>query len=276
VRLLDRPGGRSIIAWVMKRAIRAVHDEVVTVSQVPEGYWVVRWPQVSVPMPELWYAPSPTQYEALARDVFLQEYTPSDGDVVVDVGAGVGWELNLFSRLVGPAGHVYAIEADPDTFRWLERRQALNHLDNVTSVHAALADRSGEVIISSEGWYETHRLVTAGPGHRVRALCFDDLVEEYGVARVDFLKMNIEGAERLALEGMDHRVRLIRNLAVSCHDFLADQGGDDSSRTRAFVERFLVDHGFEVVERRADDDRDWARSYLYGRRICPDDSPRAP
>ena len=260
----------------MKRAIRAVHGEIVTVSQVPEGYWVIRWPQACVPMPDLWYAPSPTQYEAMARDLFFQEYTPADGDVVVDVGAGVGWELNLYSQLVGSTGHVYAIEADPDTFRWLKRRQELNQLDNVTPVQAALADAPGEVIISSEGWCETHRLVASGPGHRVPALRFDDLAEEYGITHVDFLKMNIEGAEGLALKGMDRRARLIRNLAVSCHDFLADQGGDDSSRTRAFVERFLVDHGFEVVERRADDDRDWARSYLYGRRCGPNDSPREP
>jgi hypothetical protein len=65
-------------------------------------------------------------------------------------------------------------------------------------------------------------------------------------------------------------------MAVSCHDFLADQGGDDSCRTRAFVERFLIDHGFGVVERRPDDDRDWARSYLYGRRRDPDESPPEP
>jgi FkbM family methyltransferase len=276
VRLLDRPGGRSLIAWVIRRKIRAVHGETVTVSRVPPGYWVIRWPQACVPMPELWYAPSPTQYEAHARDVFLQEYTPRDGDIVVDVGTGVGWELNLFSRLVGPTGRVYAIEADPDSFRWLERRQELNLLDNVTPLQVALADRPGEVIISSEGWCETHRLVTAGRGHRVQALRFDDLVEQQGITHVDFLKMNIEGAERLALKGMDRRARLVRNMAVSCHDFLADHGGDDSCGTRAFVERFLVDHGFEVVERRADDDRDWARSYLYGRRCDLNESTREP
>jgi FkbM family methyltransferase len=260
----------------MKRAIRAVHGEIVTVSQVPEGYWVIEWPQARVPMPELWYAPSPAQYEALARDLFMQEYTPGDGDVVMDVGAGVGWELDLFSRLVGPAGRIYAIEADPDTFRWLKRRQELNHLDNVTPLQAALADRPGEVVISSEGSPETHRLISTGPGHRVGALRFDDLVEEHGITHVDFLKMNVEGAERLVLTGMERRAGLVRNLAVSCHDFLADQGGDDSSRTRAFVERFLVDHGFEVVERHADDDRDWARSYLYGRRGGRNDAARDP
>jgi len=103
----------------------------------------------------------------LARDIFPQEYTPSEADVVVDVGAGMGWELNLFSRQVGQSGRVFAIEADPDTFRWLERRRDLNGLSNVTVIHAAVADAPGEVLISSEGFHETHRLVAGGPGHLV-------------------------------------------------------------------------------------------------------------
>jgi FkbM family methyltransferase len=266
VRLLDRPSGRPLLSWTMECAIRRLHGERATVRRLADGYWVIDWPAASVPMERPWPSPSPTQYEELARDIFLQEYTPSAADVVVDVGAGVGWELNLFSRLVGGSGRVLAVEADPATFRWLERRRDLNGLSNVTAIQAAVADAPGEALISSEGYHETHRLVAAGPGHRVPALTLADLVAEHGLSRIDFLKMNIEGAERLALAGMEGIAGSVRNLAVSCHDYMADRGGDDSMRTRAFVHEFLLRHGFEVRERRADDERDWARSYLYARR----------
>jgi FkbM family methyltransferase len=249
----------------MEHAIHRLHGQHATVRRA-DGYWVIDWPAASVPMEQPWPVPSPAQYEEQARDIFLQEYTPAAGDVVVDVGAGMGWELNLFSRLVGESGRVLAIEADPDTFRWLERRRALNRLANVTALHAAVADRPGEVLISSEGDHETHRLVAGGPGHRVPALTLADLAAEQGISRIDFLKMNIEGAERLALAGMAPIAGSVRNLAVSCHDYMADRGGDDSMRTCAFVRDFLVGHGFEVRERRADDQRDFARSYLYARR----------
>lgn len=264
IELLDRPAGRPLITWLIERAIRMIHGESATLRHIAEGYWVIDWPEQSVPMPQPWPSPAPAHHEKLAKDVFLQEYTPSAGDVVVDVGAGVGWELNLFSRLVGPSGRVLAIEADPDTFQWLQRRQKLNDLSNVSLVQAAIADVPGEALISSEGFHETHRLVSGGPGHRVRALTLDDLMAEQGIARIDFLKMNIEGAERLALAGIEGSAESIRNLAVSCHDFMADRGGDDSMRTRAFVHDWLLRHGFELSERRPDDDRDWARSYLYG------------
>jgi FkbM family methyltransferase len=263
--LLDRPTGRPLLTWVISRAIRLVHAEHASVRHFSDGYWVIDWPDQSVPMPLPWPSPSPARHEKLAKDVFLQEYTPSAGDVVVDVGAGVGWELNLFSRLVGPSGRVFAIEADPDTFKWLLRRQELNDLSNVTLVQGAIADRPGEVLISSEGFHETHRLVPGGAGHRVRALTLDDLIADQGITRIDFLKMNIEGAERLALAGMERSAGCIRNLAVSCHDFIADRGGDDSMRTHAFVEYVLRRHGFALTPRRADDDRDWARSWVYAR-----------
>lgn len=258
--------GRPLLVWMMERAITRLHGEDVSVRRVAEGYWLIDWPVASVPMKRPWPLPSAMHYERLARDIFLQEYTPSAGDVVVDVGAGVGWELNLFSRLVGPTGHVLAIEADPETFWWLERRCEVNGLANVTLVHAALADRPGEVLISSEGFHETHRLIAGGRGHRVRALTLDGLVAEYGISQIDFLKMNIEGAERAALAGIQRSADLIRHVAVSCHDYMAERGGDDAMRTRAFVHERLLQHGFDVRERRADDDRDWARSYLYAQR----------
>jgi FkbM family methyltransferase len=267
ISLLDHSWGRPLISRLIERVIRNVHGEATTVRYARDGYWVVDWPQASVPMPELWHSPSPLQYEDRARDVFFQEYIPSAGDVVMDIGAGIGWELNLFSRLVGENGHVYAIEADPDNFRCLRGRQELNHLVNVTPIQAAVTDKAGEAIISSEGFHESHHLIDEGPGHTVRTLTVDDLVIERGIERIDFLKMNIEGAERLALAGMEQSASLVENIVVGCHDFLADRGlGDDSVRTSAFVREYLVRHGFEVIERRSDDDRDWAQSFLYGRR----------
>jgi FkbM family methyltransferase len=263
---MDRPGGRALLAWIIARAIRALHGKHAAVRHMEGGYWVIDWPDASVPMELPWPSPTPPQYEELARDVFLQEYTPAAGDVVVDVGAGVGWELALFSRLAGPSGRVIAIEADPDTFRWLERRCELNGLANVTPIQAAVADAPGELLISSEGFCETHRLIAGGRGHRVRAATLAGLMAELGIARIDLLKMNIEGAERLALTGLDQCAHAVRNLAVSCHDYMADRGGDDAMRTRAVVEQILLRCGFEVEERRADDERDWARSYLYARR----------
>ena len=65
------------------------------------------------------------------------------------------------------------------------------------------------------------------------------------------MKMNIEGAERLAIQGMAETLRHTEVLCVSCHDFLAKSGsGDDAGcRTRKLVREFLQQNGLRVAER---------------------------
>src|SRR6516165_8867283 len=82
-------------------------------------------------------------------------------------------------------------------------------------------------------------------------------------SRVDLLKMNIEGAERLALSGMGEMVQKTRNVCISCHDFLANGGGPNEMRTKADVIDFLKQNGF-LVSLRESDGRCNVRDYVYG------------
>ena len=75
----------------------------------------------------------------------MYQYVPREGDTIVDVGAGTGWETLLFSRTVGMSGRVISIEAHPRVFRCLSKMRAANRLENVTLVQAAVADQEGEV-----------------------------------------------------------------------------------------------------------------------------------
>lgn len=256
---LDRPGGRTLIAHAMEWRIRRVHGERVRVRYDDDDHlWLFQWPDAAVPMVEP-IATSPQEFEQAHRDVFFQDYTPGPGDLIVDVGAGMGSELNLMCRSVGPAGRVYAIEADPLTFRCLQLRCELNRLDSVVAVHAAISDEVGEAIISSEGHHLGHRLVDGGPGSRVEALTLDELVRRHGIERIDYLKVNIEGAEERAFAGLRESFGLVRNIAVSCHDFVG-------CPTRDAVTARLSAEGFTLAGRRPDDAREWARSWLYASR----------
>ena len=75
--------------------------------------------------------------------------------------------------------------------------------------------------------------------------------------------MNIEGAERLAIRGLEGIIERTRHVCIGCHDFLADDGGSEQMRTKELVREFLVEHGFRVTTR--DDAADpWTRDYVYG------------
>jgi FkbM family methyltransferase len=261
---LDRRGGRAVLRLLMSVRIWQKHRVLVPVRWHPDGYWILRYPEAAIPQPSLFVDPlAPRRREEEACDVFFQEYTPGSRDIVVDIGAGPGSEVNLFSRLVGSEGHVYAIEPHPITFQWLARRCAASGLSNVTPVTVAISDRAGTVWLSDEADPLENRLVAGGSGHPVRALTLDDFMQEHEIECVDFLKMNIEGAERLAIRGMREGIPAISNMAIGCHDFLADRDDDEWYRTQEVVRRSLLDRGYQVVERRSDDRRDWARGWLY-------------
>jgi FkbM family methyltransferase len=207
-------------------------------------------------------------HEFNARDYWLQHYRPRAGDVVIDVGAGRGEDTAAFSRAVGESGRVIAIEAHPATFAVLKAFCRLNRLRNVTPLHLALADQPGTVRIadSESSWMENAIEPSQGSsGTPVKAATLDDLYEQEGLKEIAFLKMNIEGAERYALPGMERVIPHIHQICVACHDFRSELGHGEQFRSRAFVERFLIDHGFTLASR-PDDPRDFVRDHVFGLR----------
>ncbi|WP_294173667.1 FkbM family methyltransferase [uncultured Sphingomonas sp.] len=190
-------------------------------------------------------------------DEWLFDYRLRPEDVVFDVGAGLGEEAVVFADM---AARVYSVEAHPDTFRCLRKTVAQSGRSNVVPLQLALADRDGELRISSGDSHLANSVIEGGSGRvTVPAKSLESLCRELGVGRIDFLKMNIEGAERLAIRGFG--AVEIRHLAISCHDFIPGP----ETRTRAEVEAFLREAGYEV-RGRPDHPRPWTRHTLYARR----------
>ena len=82
---------------------------------------------------------------------------------------------------------------------------------------------------------------------------------------VDLLKMSIEGAELDVVRGAVDALSAVRNVVISCHDFLTESDGDDARRTFEPVRAILVQAGF-ALRFRAEDPRPWVRYYIYGTR----------
>jgi FkbM family methyltransferase len=201
-------------------------------------------------------------YQSEVEDCWYHLYTPHTGDVIVDVGAGIGTDTLGFSRSVGPTGKVFAVEAHPETFAKLEATCRANRLDNVIKIHAAVSNDAGTLTLS-DGTNDVENFVDpnapAGSGHQVAANKLDTMLAPYNLQRVDLLKMNIEGAERLAIGGMDETIAKTRYVAIACHDFIAGEW----FATRDLVVTYLRDKGFKVVERR-DDPRPYAAHHVHG------------
>lgn len=260
-KLLNRSGLRSILTASAATFATVRVGKLCKVSY--EGEWVHRFPSCRLVEPRLtlW---TPKQIETLITDLYMYQYLPREGDTIVDVGAGTGWETLSFSRGVGMSGRVISIEAHPRVFRCLSKMRAENRLENVTLVQAAVADQEREVQLSDSPEHEANGIIGAVSGIRVTCTTLDNIFRSLELSQVDFLKMNIEGAETLALAGMGEMVRKAKNVCISCHDFLANEGGPNELRTKADVIAFLTQNGF-VVSLRESDVRCTVRDIVYGR-----------
>lgn len=138
---------------------------------------------------------------------FVREHL-SAGDVVLDLGANAGLYTVLASHAVGEAGHVYAFEPGARALELLRHNIAINDLKNVTVIDAAVSNTTGharfavakDTALSSLAAIERADQEIEG-WETVRTVRVDDAAVEYGIGDVRFIKMDVEGAEKLALDG---------------------------------------------------------------------------
>lgn len=128
------------------------------------------------------------------------------GDVVLDVGANVGYYTVIASRLVGGTGRVYAFEPDPTAYSFLKKNAAANALGNVVLEQKACSTEPGTLkLFLDEANLGGHRVNVPRDDQKrfveVEAVRVDDYFEA-GDRKVNFIKIDTEGAEALILAGM--------------------------------------------------------------------------
>ncbi|MCU0344710.1 MAG: FkbM family methyltransferase [Ignavibacterium sp.] len=175
-------------------------------------------------------------------------YLPKAGDVVFDIGAGVGEETIIFSKLVGDTGKVFSIEAHPRTFKALAYLVEVNGLSNVFPVNVAFSNEKGAVEIDDSENSLANSILpsTKDKSFKVTAVTFDEFVSANQIKSIDLVKMNVEGAEQLIIKGMINSLPIIKHLAISCHDFRYKNGESEFFKTKEIVLKFLRDYDFII------------------------------
>lgn len=192
---------------------------------------------------------------------FIQ-YQPKEGDTIIDVGAGVGTETIIYSMKIG-AGKVYAIEAHPETFRTLELLKEVNNIENIILSNNAISSEKGVLYIDNrENHVENSIWRDKINGVPVIAITLDEYVNTNHIFKIDFLKMNIEGAEMGAIKGMTESIKIIDYIAISCHDFLFE---NNKTEIRDAVIDFLNKNSFSIIFNRTG--HIVKDSWIYGKKI---------
>lgn len=130
------------------------------------------------------------------------------GQVFVDVGAHIGYYTLLGARAVGPAGHVYAFEPAPANLALLTKNIHVNgYEDRVTIIPRAVRNEPGRVQLylnpvdtGSNSLFPTSAM--RADSVSVEATTLDEFFAQVGWPAIHTIKMDIEGSEKAALEGM--------------------------------------------------------------------------
>jgi len=130
---------------------------------------------------------------------------------VFDIGANIGWITIAMAEAVGPHGKVHSFEPSPSTFRQLQLNVALNSLSQVSAQCLAFSNITGTVPfhVFPEGFevYNSLGALARSEGQsakqviNVPATTVDDYCQENNLSQVDFIKIDVEGAEELVVKG---------------------------------------------------------------------------
>jgi FkbM family methyltransferase len=122
-----------------------------------------------------------------------------DGGVMLDIGSNVGLYSLPLARMAGPEGRMLSIDANLDMVRHLDFNAQASGLSNVTAIHCAVGDAAGRVDLQILKDDVAIVNVVENAGGAIEMLPLLTLVTQAGLARVDAIKIDIEGHEDKAL-----------------------------------------------------------------------------
>ena len=150
------------------------------------------------------------------REYEIETHEPPG--VIIDAGANIGLTSILYATRF-PDARIIAIEPARDNFALME--QNLGAYPNVTPVLGALAGEPGRAEIEDPGqdaWSYRTMVSRDGSGAGVEAMTVGQILERFGIDRVDLIKIDIEGAELEVMRTAGSWIGLVDAMVIELHE----------------------------------------------------------
>lgn len=169
-------------------------------------------------------------------ETFMQLwFEPQKNDVIIDVGAHIGKYTIPSARIAGTEGLVIALEPNPLNFQVLRKNACLNRLKNVILLNIAAWNTNStlKLFTGHFGGHHSSKMNWKLGYFMVNAKRLDCVLRVFGVKRVDWIKIDVEGAEWEVFQGMEEilgefRPKIIVEVAdenvEKVKDFMATYG----------------------------------------------------
>lgn len=167
-------------------------------------------------------------------------YKVKQGDVIIDAGANCGHLSIFFSKLIGNDGIVYAFEPDNFNIKRIDNNIKLNKDSNpnIKIVDLLLWDENKLVDFYESGTVGSSAIWIPDANKCVKkeAVRIDDWVKKNNITKLDFIKMDIEGAEIEALDGCKETIENLEpNFAIASYHVV--NGEQTYIKVEAFFEK---------------------------------------
>lgn len=142
-------------------------------------------------------------------------------EVIVDAGANIGLSAIYFARRF-PSARIFAIEPAPANFKLLVRN--VRAYPNITPIRAALWKADTSIRVSPDPangrGYDAYHALRRGDaeGMTVPARTLSSLMDEYGLSRIDLLKVDIEGSEREMFQNPSAWIGHVETIVLEEHE----------------------------------------------------------
>jgi FkbM family methyltransferase len=163
------------------------------------------------------------------EEEIIELFHPKEGDTVVDIGAHMGRYTIPSSKSVGSSGKVIAVEAHPYNFRMLQHNLSLNKLTNVSTLNWAVYSKKARLKLylpdEDLGYTMHHSLMTNYLTTKyskeierrfieVEADTLDNLLKTRGINQVNWIKIDVEGAEYEVLKGAKEILSANKSISI--------------------------------------------------------------
>jgi FkbM family methyltransferase len=166
-------------------------------------------------------------------------------DVVMDIGANIGYYTLLLAGLVGDKGKVIAFEPCPDNFVLLRKNVEINGYKNVELIQAAVSNHTGKTKLhlykNDNRQHSICESEERPESIEVDAIKIDDIIKE-----CDFIKIDIEGAEGETIQGMDNLLKKNKKIKIIT-EFNPCSLEKSSVGPKEFL-KLLLGHNFKLYE----------------------------
>lgn len=160
------------------------------------------------------------------------------GDVVLEIGAYIGFHAMRLSELVGPTGKVVAVEAIPANYAIMKKNIELNKLNNITPINMAIWKNKGFISMNMNDHQKNSIVDNVVQSKKMMKLpcnTIDDIVKDLNLKKVDYIRIQINGAELEALEGMKNVIKGKPKVLAAVPYKNKDE-----------IERWFAEHGYRT------------------------------